>query len=252
MFQLGLVSVSFREKSVQEIVTAAKNAGLEWIEWGSDIHVPKDDAERVEEVVTLQKEAGIRCSSYGTYFTMGDDDLSELNGYFAVAKKLGTNIIRFWCGSKSSAEYPPADLEELYGVCRKAAKMAEMEDVILCAECHGGTLTDTRESALALMKAINSPSFRMYWQPNQYQCIDENIKNAQLLDPYVTHIHTFQWKREERFPLENGIQEWIGYLEHFEGDHMLLLEFMPDDRIESLPGEAASLRKIVQLMEAGK
>ena len=40
MYKFGLVSVSFRELGVDEIITAAKNAGLSCIEWCSDVHAP--------------------------------------------------------------------------------------------------------------------------------------------------------------------------------------------------------------------
>ena len=39
----GLVSISFRSKSVEEIALAARDAGLEAIEWGGDVHTPHGD-----------------------------------------------------------------------------------------------------------------------------------------------------------------------------------------------------------------
>ena len=47
-----------------------------------------------------------------------------------------------------------------------------------------------------------------------------------------------------RFPLREGIAEWKGYLDKLSGDHMLLLEFMPDDKPESLPEEARALEEL--------
>ena len=46
MYQIGLVSVSFRGLSPEEIIRIAKDAGLSRIEWGSDVHAPPVSARR--------------------------------------------------------------------------------------------------------------------------------------------------------------------------------------------------------------
>ena len=43
MYKCGLVSVSFRNNTVEEIVKAVKYAGLSCIEWGSDVHAKNTD-----------------------------------------------------------------------------------------------------------------------------------------------------------------------------------------------------------------
>ena len=62
----GVASVSFRKNSVEEIIRAAKAAGLQGIEWGSDIHVPAGDVSRARDVRRLTEEAELRVTSYGT------------------------------------------------------------------------------------------------------------------------------------------------------------------------------------------
>jgi len=115
-------------------------------------------------------------------------------------------------------------------------------------ECHMKTYTETAETALVLVQAVDSPAFRMYWQPNQRRSMEENIENAKLLKDYVNHIHVFQWKLKERFPLAEGMDEWKTYLSQFTGRRHLLLEFMPGNTLAELPTEAASLRRIVERM----
>ena len=67
---------------------------------------------------------------------------------------------------------------------------------------------------------------------------------AEALAPYTEILHVFQWKGSEHFSLAQGIEEWRRYLTPF-AEQPLLLEFMPDDRIESLCAEADALRCIV-------
>ena len=244
MYHNGLVSVSFRSLPPEEIVKAALNAGLSCIEWGSDIHAPSNDPEKLQHIVTLQEQYGIRCCSYGTYFRLGETPISQLTDYISAAKTLGTNILRLWCGKKRSDEYTAAEKEALFDQCREASRIALRSGVTLCMECHIKSFTETAEGTLELMQAVNSPAFRMYWQPNQFRTIDENIHYAQTLRNYITHIHVFQWKERDRFPLKTGIDEWRRYLSTLGTDHTLLLEFMPDDDIRSLPAEAEALREL--------
>ena len=124
--------------------------------------------------------------------------------------------------------------------------MAEKEGVQLCLECHHKTYTQTVEGALEVLRAVNSPAFRMYWQPNQFRTPEENLDYLEQVKDYITHIHVFQWKGKERFPLETGLEEWKTYLRELTGEHTLLLEFMPDDALCSLNREAAALRKLTE------
>ena len=245
MLQTGLCSVSFRGLTQEEVIKAAAAANLEYIEWGSDVHAPCDDLKRLQEIARLQKLYGIACSSYGTYFRVGKDTPEALDSYIRAARILGTDILRLWCGTKGSADYTSRERDQLYDQCRVLADIAQSAGVTLCMECHGGTMTDQAEPAYALMQAVNSPAFQMYYQPSQYRTLEENLAYARLLSPYVRHIHTFHWAGELRFPLREGLAQWKQYLSCFDGSHVLLLEFMPDDRVESLPEEAKALYEMI-------
>ena len=48
MIHTGLVSVTFRKLEPAEIVDLVKQAGLQGIEWGGDIHVPHGDIQRAK------------------------------------------------------------------------------------------------------------------------------------------------------------------------------------------------------------
>lgn len=245
MYKTGLVSISFRNIQPETLIRKVLDAGLECIEWGSDVHAPKNDIPTLEKIAALQSETGIKCSSYGTYFKFMRDDPTDLKGYINAAKILGTNILRVWCGTKGSKELSEAELSNLMYDCKKAAEIAEKENVILCMECHNDTLTDYKEPAFRLMNTVNSPAFRMYWQPNQHRTFEENIKYAKLLSPFTEHIHIFNWVGHDRYPLKDGIDIWKRYLKEFSENKHLLLEFMPDNKIETLPEEAEALRRII-------
>lgn len=247
-YRLGLVSVSFRQHGPQEILPAMRAAGLACIEWGSDVHAPYQDRAALQRLAGLQQAFGVACCSYGTYFRLGQTPLEELPRYIEAARLLGTSVLRLWCGAKSGAEMTEREKEDLLETCRQASELARQSDVTLCLECHKQTLTERLADALACMEALHSPHFRMYWQPFQWQTVEENRRSAAALAPYTQHIHVFHWKGEQRLSLQDGIEEWRGYLNAFSPPRTLLLEFMPDDRLASLAGQAAALRAIVEGM----
>ena len=59
MISSGLVSVTFRKLSPAEIVDLVRQAGLNCIEWGGDIHVPHGDCVRAREVRQRTLAAGL-------------------------------------------------------------------------------------------------------------------------------------------------------------------------------------------------
>jgi sugar phosphate isomerase/epimerase len=238
-----LCSISFRKHTPEEILRAMKDAGLSVIEWGSDVHCPP---EKAEALARLQKQYSVACCSYGTYFRLGVTPICELGQYIKAAKALGTDVLRLWCGNKNSEDYTESEKKALFSACKASAEIAGEEGVTLCMECHNNTYTNTKESALELMQAVNAPAFRMYWQPSQFRSEEENIEYANLIAKHTVNIHVFNWKGTEKFPLQEAVEIWREYMKAFDGSHTLLLEFMPDNRIESLGAEASALREIAQ------
>lgn len=247
-YTLGLVSVSFRDRTPKEILQVMKRAGLSVIEWGSDVHAPCTDPVRLAEIAALQKGYGITCSSYGTYFKLGKTPLDELKSYIHAAKMLGTDVLRLWCGRKSGAETSETEKETLLAECRAAAELAEHHGVTLCMECHQKTFTERAQDAVWLMEQVNSPHFKMYWQPFQWQTVRENLQNAQKIAPFATHVHVFNWKGEEKFSLSLATKEWRDYLAAFSTPRTLLLEFMPNGTLDELSAEAAALKQITEVL----
>ena len=247
-YTLGLVSVSFRDRTPEEILQVMRQAGLCVIEWGSDIHAPCTDTMRLAEIAALQEKYGITCCSYGTYFKFGKTPPVELEDHIRAAKVLGTDVLRLWCGRKSGAEMNAEERSALLAECRAAAQLAEQHNVTLCMECHQKTFTERAQDAVWLIAQVNSPHFKMYWQPFQWQTVRENLQNAQAIAPFATHIHVFNWKGEDKLPLAAATEEWRDYLAAFPTPRTLLLEFMPNGTLDELAAEAAALKQITEVL----
>lgn len=244
MFKSGVVSVSFRALSAEEVIKITKDAGLEAIEWGSDVHAPVGETERLRRIAELQKDAGLYCSSYGTYFRIGENSIEELIAYIESAKILGTNVLRLWCGKKNYEDCTKEEKLFILEESRKAARIAEREGAVLCMECHNNTFTNSFLGALELMNYVKSPAFRMYWQPSTTADLKTNLEYAKAIAPYTANLHVFYYENGVPRQLEFGIDSWKEYLSCFPGDRHLLLEFMPDKKPESLGREAAALLKL--------
>lgn len=246
MFKSGLVSISFRQLSVDEIVNIMKESGLDCVEWGSDVHAPRDDFEKLNYIAELQAKNGITCTSYGSYYRLGVEPVEELVAYAKAAKILGTTVIRIWCGNKNYEAMDEQERAAFIEQAKLAAKIAEAEGVTLCMECHNNTFTNQLEGALRLMEEVDSNAFRMYWQPNQFRDDETNFKYAEQIAKYTVNVHVFNWKGSDKYPLADATELWRKYLSYFSGNEALLLEFMPDGKPETLPTEADALKNIIK------
>ncbi len=238
----GLVSISFRGLSPSELLAAAKSAGLDSVEWGGDVHVPAGDVFAAEGVKKLTEESGILAYSYGSYYRIGATPAEEFANVLAAATALGTDIIRTWGFNKSSALVSEEEYRAVVADARRICDMAKEKTI--CLECHDHTLTDDYHSALKFIHDVDRENFATYWQPNQYRDFAYNIEACRALAPLTRSVHVFSWEGMEHFPLATHTERWLRYLEILKKDAPdapLMLEFMHDGRVESLPETAACL-----------
>ncbi len=244
-FKPGLVSISFRKNTQREILEMMKKSGLKYIEWGSDVHAPYKSLDMLRELAEMQKQYGVACSSYGTYFRLGETPTEELPDYIKAARILGTETLRLWAGRKSGADLSLSEIEKFMRACEDAADIAEAENVKFCLECHVNSFTERLEDTLMLMDNVGSKHFKMYWQPFRARSFEENLEYLKKTEQYVEHIHVFNWDKDGRYPLADAVAEWKKYIAALSRPRAMLLEFMPDDLITTLPREADALREII-------
>ena len=238
----GLVSVTFRALPPREIVCLAAACGLEGIEWGGDVHVP--DARAAREVRRMTEDAGLAVAAYGSYWRAA----GEFGPVLDAAVALGAPTVRAWAGAAGSAE---SDRAPVVGRLRKACERLEGTGMTLSLEYHAGTLTDTLASTLRLAEEIDHPALRLLWQPVPERPHSQRESEVRALLPRLGNLHVFQWTRQggetRRRSLREGEAEWPEILRLAAGERFALLEFVPGDDPELLPGEAATLRRWLSL-----
>jgi sugar phosphate isomerase/epimerase len=249
MIRSGLVSVTFRRLRPAEIVRLVHQAHLECIEWGGDVHVPHGDISAAREVARMTADAGLSVAAYGSYYRVGETDPDEFARVLETACVLGAPTLRVWAGKRASRD---ADMPYRARVVADARRIADVAvaaqpALTISFEYHGQTLTDTLESALALLDEVQHPAMRSYWQPPVGMHTDEAVTGLRTLLPWLTHVHVFQWwPTQERHPLASGEDAWLQYLRVVQqavGEHSALLEFVKDDDPGQFLQDALTLRR---------
>lgn len=227
----GLVSVTFRQLTVREIVALVERAGLAAVEWGGDVHVP--DVAAAGRTAARCADAGIEVAAFGSYYRAGAGE--SFDDVLATAVALGAPRIRVWAGRLGSAEEP--DRRGVVADLARVAALAESAGVTICLEYHANTLTDTLESTVDLLAEV--PAVRPYWQPPIGVSAADALAQVRALRPVTAHV--FSWSGTgERLPLAAGEALWRPILSTMD-DGYALLEFVADDDPAAFTRDAATL-----------
>ncbi|MBP1991964.1 sugar phosphate isomerase/epimerase family protein [Paenibacillus eucommiae] len=251
MIRSGLLSVTFRKHSPREIISLVSEAGLQALEWGGDVHVPHGDLRTAGEIGRMTREAGIEISSYGSYYRVGvHADNLAFGRVLETAVSLKAPSIRVWAGDLGSAE---ADERWWYQVITDAqhiSGMAMKEGIAIDFEYHGGTLTDSQDSANRLLLGIDRPNVRCNWQTPINETMEQRSDGLSAILPSLANIHVFHWLPDgRRCSLDEGRQQWLQYIRIIQKagkTHYALLEFVKDDSTEQFRKDAQILNEILR------
>lgn len=251
MYKTGVCSVTFRNLSVEQVIELTLEAGLEGIEWGGDVHVPPGDFNKASKVARQTEQAGLEIVCYGSYYRLGEyeKDGASFEEILETAVHLKAPSIRVWAGKQGSKE-----ANEMYriGVVEEAktiAVMAQRKGISINLEYHGDTLTDTKESAVSLMKEIDHPNLNLYWQPAVGHSIAERLESIGEVLPWLTHVHVFHWTVSDRLSLREGRGEWKQYINRLQTlkvNRNLLIEFVKGDNKKQFLKDAEVLKGLMK------
>lgn len=247
MLTTGVVSVTFRPLLPDQILSLASQAGLDGVEWGSDVHVPVGDFDHAAGVGQMTCAAHLRTVSYGSYFKAGYSDPASFADVIATAKALSAPNIRIWAGERGSeAEENRTAVADSIRACAAACSDAGMT---VSLEFHPGTLTDHYESARRLMEEVARDNLYLYWQPNQFRDEAYNLAALRAVLPYLSHVHVFAWEGREKYPLAQHERIWREYIDILKGsprDHAMLMEFVCDGSERQFLEDAQTLHRFLE------
>jgi 3-dehydroshikimate dehydratase len=254
LVRTGLCSVTLRRLPAGEVITAARTAGLESIEWGGDVHVPHGDIATAREVRARCAAAGITCCSYGSYFRAASGGGPAAGDVIATAAALGAPRIRVWAGALGSSQATVTHRRAVVADLRRLTRQAADAGIGVALEYHAGTLTDTFESARRLLDEVGEPGLSSYWQPPVGMPDSSALADFQRMSDVVSAVHVFAWwPGEVRVPLGERAALWSAVLgEAGPGVTDALIEFVPGDDPSVLSREAAILRGFCHPAEPGR
>lgn len=249
MLQTGLLSVTFRRLLASEVLAWAREAGVQGIEWGGDVHVPHGDVAVAREIGQRTRDAGLQVSAYGSYYRAGASEAAGLafDRVLESALALGAPTVRIWAGVTGSNETDARTRAAVVAEVRRVADLARAAGLRLATEWHGGTLTDTRDSALRLLDEVGSPPLTTFWQPRVGDTVEAGLADLQAIGDRLGHVHAFHWwpTPADRRPLAEGGTAWRRYLQAIAlvpGDRFVSLEFLPQETQQDLRRDTATLR----------
>jgi 3-dehydroshikimate dehydratase len=257
----GLCSITFRNFEIPGIVGLTRNAGLDAIEWGGDVHVPPGDTAAAEKARDLTAAAGLAVSSYGSYYQIIDAQGAEQDfaPVLESALALGTDTIRIWPGAAPSDAMPAATRRQLIEKLRVDLDTAAGHGIRLALEFHVNSLCDSNSAALNFSREVDRPNLHTYWQPIYWLAdVPYRLAGLEALAGRILNLHIFHWlfhpnrgtwgESVERLPLSAGEAEWRQYLSVPlpPGEHYALLEFVRGDSAEQLRADAAVLQRLLQ------
>lgn len=252
MIHTGICSVTFRQKSPEEIVALVAKAGLDGIEWGGDVHAPPNlPAPSLAKIRKATEDAGLTVSSYGSYYNVAkEEDCPQ--GFGAVldaAEALGTKTIRIWCGGGDSAKADEALYQRIADRTSALAQMAAPRHITLAFEFHRGGLTDTVPSTLQLLKRINRPNVKSYYQVYDRAGATTPQDEIAAIFPSLCNVHCHHSEGGTQRLLADGRAIWTPLIRHlktrgFAG--FVLIEFTLNNDPENFARDAATLRSILE------
>lgn len=244
----SLTSITFRPKSIEEIVTLVKKAELDAIEWGGDVHVAPGDQEAAKKAYTLCKENGIAISAYGSYFRAKPEE--DFAPVLENALIMQAPVIRVWAGAGfgKSENCTEDDRKRFTEKLENAALAAKSHGITVATEFHCSTLTDTLSSTVQLLK--DAPDLRTYWQPRTHpaQSVAEDLSDVQTLAEKIINIHVFHWVGDLRKPLSEAFEPWQQYMKAVRQStnaEYAAIEFVANDSDTQFLEDAATLRRLI-------
>jgi sugar phosphate isomerase/epimerase len=246
MFKLGLCSVTFREKSADEIIEICRKFDLKGIEWGGDIHLkPDKHTGYAEELKTRCAEAGVESPSYGSYFDVLEQPPEEFEPVLATAQAIGCDTIRVWPGWVRPENISEYQLEWVAQTSRRIAEMAEARKIRVGFEFHDETPTEGADATLRLLERVNHHNLFSYYQPIRPDDTRWNLENLERIYGRLAYIHVQANDGENNFPLEQYKELWQGIISRLMArsyDGWLFFEFNTDNSIEQLELDLALIR----------
>ncbi|MFD1956251.1 sugar phosphate isomerase/epimerase family protein [Paenibacillus thailandensis] len=231
--KLSVFTVATPELSPEELAQAAKQAGIEGIEWrykeapegaasmkpspwGNNLCtiLPSGGDEMADRFGKAAETAGLKTISVTPYLLAGD--LAATEEVLRVARRLGASFIRLGVPGYDRTKR----FDELFKLerdyLRGASELCARYGVKGLIETHHGTIAASASAAVRLLEGLSPDHVGVLYDPGNM--VHEGYENyrmgMELLGPYLAHVHVKNaaWTREAGVPEETATWSvrWAG------------------------------------------
>ncbi len=215
--KLGLCTIAFEEKPLEEVIDIAADYGFDGIEvWGKPPHMPLEyDDTYVKNIKQLVQQKGLSISAYGSYVNpLMEFHQKHFEDAFKIAHGLGTNLVRIWSGGGPSKSIIPDDKRMILFRLVSLSQWANFRSIVMGLEMHNNHLSDTVDTILEIIENTNMPSLKTYYQPLSRYDADEPHTAAQRLAPHVVNIHAQNFDENGKAcPISDGVVDYSRVVE---------------------------------------
>ena len=199
MFEVGLSGQMFDDLTIWNHLEAAGSIGYKYVELRSTHVKPEVAKHELKKIRYTLKDMGLLTSCLscfiGNYGLLSDEDcenaFEDFKRYVDLACFFNSEMIRIWPAWQSSFSAPEPVWEKAIIWMKKSTEYANQYDKKLVMEMHHGTLCDTAQSSIELLKGINAENISVTLDPvNLYQVpADYGEKAIRTLGKYLFNVH---------------------------------------------------------------
>ncbi|NLO73929.1 MAG: sugar phosphate isomerase/epimerase [candidate division WS1 bacterium] len=267
--QFALCSISHREKLLEYVLDLARDLGFEAIEiWGREPHInERFDENRTQAARRMIEERQLAIAALGSYVVFGPsrtrpEELVELEDVLHTARCLRCPLVRVWASDVGAAEASRTLWDRTVGEIQEACDRAQRLGIVLAADMHDDTLTDTGESALRLLEAVERDNFRLSFHISGRPREETPEERLEAVCSHVVHVQVQNFssliegeaERPRRASIADGLVDWYPLLERlaeggYRGYHALAFAACEGDgKREALAQDLHYLKSLFKLM----
>ena len=255
--KLGLCTIAFQEKPLEEVIDIAADYGFDGIElWGKPPHLPSEyDETYVKNIRDLAMRKGLMVSAFGSYVNpLMDLHQKHFEEAFKIAQALGTDLVRIWSGGGPSKTIAPTDRRLILFRLVSITQWANFRNIQLGLEMHNNNFTDSVATILETIAGISLPALKTYYQPLARADADEPHIAAEKLAEHIVNVHAQNFDEDGKScPIADGVVDYARIVEILSAagyNGYLEVEFVHgDNKLEALQRDRDYLASLINAVD---
>lgn len=174
-----------------------------------------------------------------------ETQLQQVRKWIDAYATLGAPVIRIFAGSPPKGVSREEAIERCANACQIACQYAAEKGVFLALENHHG-ITDTAESMLQVVKAVDSKWFGVNFDSGNFKVSGKPYDELAMIAPYAINaqVKIEIWQQDEKVPAD--LERIVGILRAANYGGWVVLEYEGSEPAQqAIPGHLQDLGKLL-------